>query len=246
MPDAPYVFISYASADRERVLPLVDRLEQAGITTWIDREGIHGGANYAQVITEAIKGSTVLLVMCSAASLASRNVRQELALGWRFEKPYLPLLLEQVTVSDEVAYWLEAATVGGSPGAPGSGLAGGDPDSTRKTGHRHAVRGDGDSQVATIVGGARTRAKPPPDTARPDVGRAGRDGAGWRRSRHRQDDVGGGLERRGGGAWLPRPLGPRLRSQCHAAIWPVAGDLPAVPEPWHGLAYDPGLRRRRR
>ena len=30
MPDSPYVFISYASADRDRVLPIVDRLEQAG------------------------------------------------------------------------------------------------------------------------------------------------------------------------------------------------------------------------
>ena len=113
MPDTasnqPYVFISYASADRERVLPLVDRLEAAGVRTWIDRDGIHGGANYAQVITEAVKGSAVLLVMCSQASLSSRNVRQELALGWRFEKPYLPLLLEPVTLPDEVSYWLEAA-----------------------------------------------------------------------------------------------------------------------------------------
>ncbi len=59
MPEAvrglPYVFISYASADRERVLPIVDRLEQAGVKTWIDREGIHGGANYALEIAEAIE-----------------------------------------------------------------------------------------------------------------------------------------------------------------------------------------------
>ncbi|MGA7672804.1 MAG: AAA family ATPase [Nitrolancea sp.] len=106
---APYVFISYASADRDRVLPLVDRLEAAGVRTWIDRDGIHGGANYALEITEAIKNASVLLLFCSTASLASRNIRQELALGWRFEKPYLPLLLEPVNVPDEVAYWLEAA-----------------------------------------------------------------------------------------------------------------------------------------
>jgi hypothetical protein len=54
MPEAPYVFVSYASPDRERVLPLVDRLEAAGVRTWIDRDGIHGGANYALEITEAI------------------------------------------------------------------------------------------------------------------------------------------------------------------------------------------------
>ncbi len=106
---APYVFISYASADRDRVLPLVDRLEAAGVRTWIDRDGIHGGANYALVITEAIQGASVLLLFASPASLASRNVKQELALGWRYEKPYLPLLLEPVTMPGELAYWLEGS-----------------------------------------------------------------------------------------------------------------------------------------
>ena len=33
MPNAPYVFVSYSSVDRERVLPLVGRLEQAGVKT---------------------------------------------------------------------------------------------------------------------------------------------------------------------------------------------------------------------
>jgi hypothetical protein len=109
MPEAPYVFISYASADRERVLPVVERLEQAGIKIWIDREGIHGGANYAKVISDAIKDASVLVLMASPASLASRNVRQELALGWRYERPYLPLLLDLVEIPDELAYWLEGS-----------------------------------------------------------------------------------------------------------------------------------------
>ena len=109
MPDEPYVFISYASADRERVLPLVERLEAAGVKTWIDREGIHGGANYAKVISDAIKEANVFVLMTSGAALASRNVRQELALGWRFERPYLPLLLESVPVPDDLAYWLEGS-----------------------------------------------------------------------------------------------------------------------------------------
>ncbi len=104
-----YVFVSYASADRERVLPVIERLESAGVTVWIDREGIHGGANYALEIAEAIEGAAVLLLMCSEASLASRNVKQELALAWRFEKPYLPLRLEPVEIPKDVAYWLEGS-----------------------------------------------------------------------------------------------------------------------------------------
>jgi len=106
---SPDLFVSYASRDRDRVLPIIERLEAAGVNVWIDREGISGGANYALEIAEAIEQAKVIVLMCSEASLASRNVKQEIALGWRFEKPYLPLLLEPVEIPKDVAYWLEAA-----------------------------------------------------------------------------------------------------------------------------------------
>ena len=109
LPARPYVFISYASADRERVLPIVDRLEAAGVQTWIDRDGIHGGANYAHMINDAVEGAAVVLLLASPASLSSRNVKQELALGWRYEKAYVPLLLDAVSIPGELAYWLEGS-----------------------------------------------------------------------------------------------------------------------------------------
>ncbi len=108
-PAPPYIFVSYASADRERVLPVVAALERAGVGAWIDRKGIHGGANYAREIAEAIKGAAAFVLMASALSLASRNVKQEIAVGWEYERPYLPLLLERVTIPDDVKYWLTAA-----------------------------------------------------------------------------------------------------------------------------------------
>ncbi len=108
-PPTPYVFVSYASADRDRVALLVAALEHAGVPVWLDRDDIGGGANYALAITAAIQGCAALVLMTSAASLASRNVRQELALAWRSERPYLPLLLEPTPIPNEVAYWLEAA-----------------------------------------------------------------------------------------------------------------------------------------
>jgi len=87
----PYVFVSYASADRERIMPLVGAMERAGVAVWIDREGIHGGANYAREIAEAIKGAAAFVLMASSLSLASRNVKQEIAVAWEYERPYLPL-----------------------------------------------------------------------------------------------------------------------------------------------------------
>jgi len=106
---APYVFISYASGDRAQVLPLVDAMTRVGIGVWIDREGIHGGANYGEEIAGAIRDSAALVLMTSARSLASRNVKQEIALAWDFERPYVPLLLESVTIPTDVRYWLTTA-----------------------------------------------------------------------------------------------------------------------------------------
>jgi hypothetical protein len=108
-PASPYVFISYASADRERVLSLVDALLRAGVTAWLDREGIHGGASYGREIARAIRDCAALVLMTSPLSLASRNVRQEVALAWEYERPYVPLLLDTVTIPDDLKYWLTAA-----------------------------------------------------------------------------------------------------------------------------------------
>jgi hypothetical protein len=36
-------------------------------------------------------------------------VKQEVAVAWEYERPYLPLLLEPVTIPDDLKYWLTAA-----------------------------------------------------------------------------------------------------------------------------------------
>ena len=106
---APHIFVSYASADHARVAPLASVLERAGVSVWLDRTGIPGGVNYGPEIVAAIKASAAVVLCCSAAAFASRNVRQEVALAWAHERPILPLFLERVAVPDDLAYWLEAA-----------------------------------------------------------------------------------------------------------------------------------------
>ena len=109
MSTQPYAFISYASADRERVLPIVASLREAGIICWLDQHDIVGGANWGGSIADAIEGCSAFVLMSSAASLASRNVRQEIALAWQHDKPYVPLLLDATPIPNDVAYWLATA-----------------------------------------------------------------------------------------------------------------------------------------
>jgi predicted ATPase len=103
----PHLFLSYASTDRERALTIADALEADGIPVWIDRRGIPGGTEWAAQITQAVRACRAVAVLCSAASVASRNVRQELQLAWDHDKPILPLLLEPVDFPDAVAYFLQ-------------------------------------------------------------------------------------------------------------------------------------------
>lgn len=102
-----FVFLSYASADRDRVLPIADRLEAAGIRVWVDRHEIAGGTNYGTEIVQGIRSCSVLAIACSDAGLHSRNVKQEIQLAWKYQRPYLPLLLDSAQIPEDLEYWLE-------------------------------------------------------------------------------------------------------------------------------------------
>lgn len=102
-----YVFLSYASVDRARALALAEQIERAGVRVWIDRQDIAAGTQWGAEIVQSIRGCTALLVLCSAAAMASRNVRQEIQVAWKYGRPYLPLILEPITFPAELEYQLE-------------------------------------------------------------------------------------------------------------------------------------------
>src|SRR5207237_7949515 len=72
-----------------------------------------GGSSWNASIVDAITDCTAFALTCSAASLASPNVQQEVQLAWEEQRPILPLLLEQVPIPPELRYplagrqWLE-------------------------------------------------------------------------------------------------------------------------------------------
>lgn len=101
------VFISYSRRDYDQVRRIAQWLESAGVSVWMDTDEIDGGTNYGLEISRGIQACKVLMLMCSNASMQSRNVRQEIQLAWRYERPYMPMLLERINFPEQIEYWLE-------------------------------------------------------------------------------------------------------------------------------------------
>jgi len=106
-PKSPEIFVSYASQDKEKVLNIVNLLEKNGLRVWRDETNIPGGKNYGPEIVRAIRSAKILLLMCSNASMRSKNVKQEIQLAWKYDVPYLSVLLEPVQYPEQIEYWLE-------------------------------------------------------------------------------------------------------------------------------------------
>ena len=100
------VFISYASKDRKRILDLVDRLESAGVSVWIDQMSIEGATMWSQEIVSAIRNCKVLVLAISGNSADSKNVVKELALASEGHKNILPVYLESAEIPESMAYQL--------------------------------------------------------------------------------------------------------------------------------------------
>ncbi len=85
---------------------MAEKLEQAGIAVWLDREAISGGASWDAEIVRGIKACSSVVVLVSPAAVRSKNVQQELRLTLQYDRPLLPLLLERTEYPEDVEYAL--------------------------------------------------------------------------------------------------------------------------------------------
>lgn len=90
------IFISYASADRPRVKPLVDALVKIGWSVWWDRT-ILPGKTWDQVIEAALADARCVIVLWSRDSIQSDWVRTEAGEAKR-RGILVPALLEDVSI----------------------------------------------------------------------------------------------------------------------------------------------------
>ena len=88
------VFVSYASADRNRIIPIVDAVEQAGFTVWWDRR-IELGASFDREIVRELEAAACVLVIWSEHSIDSDWVCNEAQEGLD-RGVLLPILIDDV------------------------------------------------------------------------------------------------------------------------------------------------------
>ena len=104
------IFVSYDSADKERVRALVQLLEAQGWTVWWDRK-IPPGTTFAAVIEEAITAAKCVVVVWTASSVGSEWVRLEAAEGKR-RGIFVPVLFDEVNIPFEFRGIYGAGLVG--------------------------------------------------------------------------------------------------------------------------------------
>ena len=102
----PYVFASYAYADRAVVEQIVAKIEANGIRVWFEARDILAGWVFPNSITEAIGECTAFLTFISGKSQVSKNCRNELEYAIRMRKRIIPIFLEDAELSLGMKYFL--------------------------------------------------------------------------------------------------------------------------------------------
>ena len=75
--DKPYIFISYAHADDDTVLPIVGDMHRRGYNIWYD-EGIEVGSEWQECIASHLADAHLVVAFISNAYMRSDNCRREM------------------------------------------------------------------------------------------------------------------------------------------------------------------------
>lgn len=98
------VFISYSRKDKKRVEEFCELFSNAGISFWIDRDGIENGENFKTVIVKAIEESTVLLFFSSKNSNATPWTAKEVGIAVARRKTIIPIRLDASPYNEGIEF----------------------------------------------------------------------------------------------------------------------------------------------
>jgi len=102
------IFISYSQADRECAHEVVALLEAQGLTCWIAPRDISPSADWAAEIIDAISSARIMLLVFSASSNQSPQVRREVERAVHKGVTVLPFRIEDVLPSKSLEFFLSA------------------------------------------------------------------------------------------------------------------------------------------
>jgi TPR repeat protein len=99
-------FISFASKDRSFASTICDALEHRGIGCWIATRDIGPGENFQTAVFHAIRSAKVMVLVFSANSNNSDEVKKEIVLAGQCRLNVIPVRVEDVTPDGAFAYEL--------------------------------------------------------------------------------------------------------------------------------------------
>ena len=94
----PYIFISYAHADDDRVLPVVEDLYRRGYKVWYD-EGIEVGSEWQECIAAHLMQAKLVIAFISNAYIKSDNCRREMHYALTKKIKTINVFLEETELS---------------------------------------------------------------------------------------------------------------------------------------------------
>src|SRR6185437_6992346 len=102
------IFISYSQPDRECAYELTHHLEANGFTAWIAPRDVSPAAEWAAEIIDAISAARVMVLVFSASSNSSSQVRREVERAVHKDLRVLPFRIEDILPSKSLEYFLSS------------------------------------------------------------------------------------------------------------------------------------------
>ena len=100
--DDPYIFMSYAHRNMDRVIPLVRLLQENGYRVWYD-EGIDPGTEWAENIADHLENARCLCACLTKEYTESTNCKDELYYAKTLDMSVLLLYLEEIELGKGMA-----------------------------------------------------------------------------------------------------------------------------------------------
>lgn len=100
-----YVFFSYAHANSNSVLPIIEQLDKANYRLWYDN-GIEVGANWVEVVANHLLNSKIVILFISKEFLKSQNCIREVNYAVAERKQMYCVFLDDSTLPQDMAMQL--------------------------------------------------------------------------------------------------------------------------------------------